>query len=242
MSAIIEVKHLTKELMTKTSQGVVATEILHDLNLTFERGEFCAITGPSGSGKSTLLYLLGGLDQPTSGDIFFDNEHISEYEEDDLVELRNEKVGFIYQFHFLLPEFSALENVMMPLLARETMKRNDAEDWALELLAQVGLEDKAESKPSELSGGQQQRIAIARALANKPLVIFGDEPTGNLDTKNSDSVYELFRKINKELGQTIILVTHDTHFAQKADRIINIVDGRVESDRQLEKAQISDKS
>ncbi len=242
MSAIIEVKHLTKELMTKTSQGVVATEILHDLNLTFERGEFCAITGPSGSGKSTLLYLLGGLDQPTSGDIFFDNEHISEYEEDDLVELRNEKVGFIYQFHFLLPEFSALENVMMPLLARETMKRNDAEDWALELLAQVGLEDKAESKPSELSGGQQQRIAIARALANKPLVIFGDEPTGNLDTKNSDSVYELFRKINKELGQTIILVTHDTHFAQKADRIINIVDGRVESDRHLEKAQISDKS
>ncbi len=242
MSAIIEVKHLTKELMTKTSQGVVATEILHDLNLTFERGEFCAITGPSGSGKSTLLYLLGGLDQPTSGDIFFDNEHISEYKEDDLVELRNEKVGFIYQFHFLLPEFSALENVMMPLLARETMKRNDAEDWALELLAQVGLEDKAESKPSELSGGQQQRIAIARALANKPLVIFGDEPTGNLDTKNSDSVYELFRKINKELGQTIILVTHDTHFAQKADRIINIVDGRVESDRHLEKAQISDKS
>ncbi len=242
MSAIIEVKHLNKELMTKTAQGVVATEILHDLNLTFERGEFCAITGPSGSGKSTLLYLLGGLDKPTTGDIFFDNEHISDYEEEDLVELRNEKVGFIYQFHFLLPEFSALENVMMPLLARGTMKRNDAEDWAYELLTQVGLEDKAESKPSELSGGQQQRIAIARALANKPLVIFGDEPTGNLDTKNSDTVYDLFRKINKELGQTIILVTHDIHFAQRADRIINIVDGRIESDVHLEKGQISDKS
>lgn len=226
MNNILKIENVSKRL---ANDGLEST-ILDSLSFEIQEGEFAAITGPSGSGKTTLLYLLGGLDLPTEGKVFLDGEEISAMGEDDLAVLRNKKLGFVYQFHFLLPEFSALENVMMPMIARGKYSNADADKRARQLLEEVDMSDKLKNKPAQLSGGQQQRVAIARALANEPRVLLADEPTGNLDSKNSALIYDLFGRLNEEHGQTIIIVTHDEHFAQRTRRRLHIIDGRIDAD------------
>ncbi|ABB24555.1 ABC transporter ATP-binding protein [Pelodictyon luteolum] len=227
---ILRLEHIQKEL--ELSRDVRQT-IIPNLSLRITAGEFVSITGPSGSGKSTLLYIMGGLDKPSSGRVFLDGEDITETEEKEMTRIRNRKIGFIYQFHFLLPEFNAVENVSMPMLIGGRLSRKETRERAMALLDMVELQDKYTNKPSQLSGGQQQRVAIARALANEPKVLLGDEPTGNLDSRSADKVYQLFERLNRELGQTVIVVTHDEEFANRAGRRIHLVDGKIESDRVL---------
>jgi lipoprotein-releasing system ATP-binding protein len=224
---ILRLEGVRREL--ELSRDVRQT-IIPNLSLEIFTGEFVAITGPSGSGKSTLLYIMGGLDKPTFGRVWLDGQDITETEESEMTTIRNEKIGFIYQFHFLLPEFSALDNVSLPMLIRRRLGRKEIRERAMQLLNMVGLSDKYDNKPNQLSGGQQQRVAIARALANEPKVLLGDEPTGNLDSKSADNVYQLFDRLNRELGQTVIVVTHDEEFANRAGRRIHLVDGMIESD------------
>ncbi|MNK89349.1 Lipoprotein-releasing system ATP-binding protein LolD [compost metagenome] len=233
--SLISVRQMSKDLVLP---GAPPAPILKDLTFDIEVGEFVAITGPSGSGKSTLLYLLGGLDHPTRGELLFDGEDLSKMSDDELTRKRNRQIGFVYQFHYLLPEFSALENVMMPLLASEAMSRKEAAVRAKDVLTAVGLEDRLHHLPKQLSGGQQQRVSIARALSNQPSVIFGDEPTGNLDTVNTQAVYELLRDLNRRTGQTIVIVTHDDEIAAKADRQIQVVDGVIAFDRRRAEANL----
>jgi lipoprotein-releasing system ATP-binding protein len=224
---ILRLEGIRKEL--ELSKDVRQT-IIPNLSLEIFKGEFVAITGPSGSGKSTLLYIMGGLDKPTFGRVWLDGQDITETGEAEMTEIRNEKIGFIYQFHFLLPEFNAVENVSLPMLIRRKYTRKEIRDRAMKLLDVVGLDNKYTNKPNQLSGGQQQRVAIARALANEPKVLLGDEPTGNLDTKSADNVYQLFDRLNRELSQTVIVVTHDEDFANRAKRRIHLVDGMIASD------------
>jgi lipoprotein-releasing system ATP-binding protein len=233
--SLISVRQMSKDLVLP---GAPPAPILKDLTFDIAQGEFVAITGPSGSGKSTLLYLLGGLDHPTRGELLFDGEDLSKMSDDELTRKRNRQIGFVYQFHYLLPEFSALENVMMPLLASETMSRKDAAARAKEVLTAVGLADRLGYLPKQLSGGQQQRVSIARALANHPSVLFGDEPTGNLDTVNTQAIYELLRELNRTTGQTIVIVTHDEAIAEQADRQIQVVDGVIAFDRRRTEATV----
>lgn len=218
---IIEIKNLTKVY----GDGV-ELRALDDLSLDIKRGEFLAIIGPSGSGKSTLLHMIGILDTPTSGTIFIDGQDVTSMSEDKRSKARNNMLGFIFQYHHLLPDFTALENVMMPLLIAGKSKKQ-ARELAEELLREVGLEDRLNHRPTQLSGGQSQRVAVARALANDPKIVIGDEPTGNLDSKSSQMIYDLLRKLNKERNQTFILVTHDEQMAKRTDRIVRLVDGRV---------------
>ena len=224
---ILRLKGIRKEL--ELSRDVRQT-ILPNLSLEIFEGEFVAITGPSGSGKSTLLYIMGGLDKPTFGKVWLDGQEITGLDEAEMTVIRNRKIGFIYQFHFLLPEFSAVDNVMMPMLIRRKYGKKEIRERAMKLLDMVGLEDKYTNKPNQLSGGQQQRVAIARALANEPKVLLGDEPTGNLDSRSANNVYDLFARLNCELNQTVIVVTHDEDFANRAGRRIHLVDGKIESD------------
>jgi len=231
--SIIRLENVNKTLVNKNDGEVVSTTILPDISLEFNKGEFSSITGPSGSGKTTLLYLIGALDKPTKGKIYLENQEISAMKEEDLAKLRNERYGFVFQFHFLLPEFSSLENVMMPMLARGKLSLNKARKKATDLLKQIDLGDKINNKPNQLSGGQQQRVAAARALANDPVVLLADEPTGNLDSKNSENIYTLFDKLNKENNQTIIVVTHDEHFASRTHRRIHLIDGKIDEDKIL---------
>jgi lipoprotein-releasing system ATP-binding protein len=223
-SFIIQARGLTKVYMNG-----VEVRALDDVDLDIKRGEFLSIIGPSGSGKSTLLHMIGILDTPSSGSITIDGKVVTEMSEKDRSRVRNEVLGFIFQYHHLMPDFDALENVMMPLLI-SGMKRNEAKKVAADLLEEVGLGERMDHLPSQLSGGQAQRVAIARALANNPGIVIGDEPTGNLDTKSSDRIYELLRQLNRDRGQTFILVTHDEEMARKTDRIIRIVDGHIASD------------
>ncbi|WP_370572462.1 ABC transporter ATP-binding protein [Methanomethylovorans sp.] len=218
---IIEIKNLTKVY----GDGV-EVRALDDLSLDIKRGEFLAIIGPSGSGKSTLLHMIGILDTPTSGTILIDGQDVTSMSEDKRSKARNNMLGFIFQYHHLLPDFTALENVMMPLLIAGKSKKQ-ARELAEKLLKEVGLEDRMDHKPPQLSGGQSQRVAVARALANDPKIVIGDEPTGNLDSKSSQMIYDLLRKLNKERNQTFILVTHDEQMAKRTDRIVRLVDGRV---------------
>ncbi|MEE9904329.1 ABC transporter ATP-binding protein [Chlorobium sp.] len=227
---ILRLENIRREL--ELSRDVRQT-IIPNLSMEIMAGEFVAITGPSGSGKSTLLYIMGGLDKPTYGKVWLDGEEITEKNEKEMTRIRNEKIGFIYQFHFLLPEFNALENVSMPMMIGGRLTKPQIRDRARMLLDTVGLENKNTNKPSQLSGGQQQRVAIARALANEPKVLLGDEPTGNLDSKSARNVYDLFDRLNRELNQTVIVVTHDEEFANRAGRRIHLVDGMIESDRLL---------
>lgn len=214
----------------KLGVGAAAREVLRDVTFAMSRGEFAALTGPSGSGKSTLLYILGGLDRPDSGTVEVAGISLNQVSDDELATLRNRLIGFVYQFHFLLPEFSALENVLLPLWARGRGLSAEDRAWAEELLYRVGLQDKRHRLPRELSGGEQQRVAVARALAGRPAILLADEPTGNLDSKNAKAVYDLFRQLHEELGQTILVVTHDPHWAEASDRVLHLLDGQIVSD------------
>ena len=221
---IIDIKGLTKVY----TDGV-GVRALDGVDLSIKKGEFLSIVGPSGSGKSTLLHMIGILDTPTSGTIFIEGEDVTSMSDKERSNARNRTLGFIFQYHHLLPDFTALENVMIPLLI-SGKSRKDAGEEAERLLKEVGLEDRLDHKPNQLSGGQNQRVAVARALVNNPSIVIGDELTGNLDSKSSEVIYELLRKLNSEHGQTFILVTHDEGMAKKTDRIIRIVDGKIVSD------------
>lgn len=218
---------LRTENLTRSLTGEVAVTLVKDASIEVSVGEFVAITGPSGSGKSSLLYLLGLLDSPTSGRIIFDGLDLSTQDEDDLAALRLEKMGFVFQFHFLLPEFTALENVMMPMRRLGKWKGAAGKEKALQLLADVGVADQAHKLPRQLSGGQCQRVAIARALANDPVLILADEPTGNLDSVSSKMVQDILRDLAHHQNRAVVAVTHDLDFAATADRGIKIVDGRI---------------
>ena len=218
------------ERLTRRLPGAVVTTLVENIDIAIKRQEFVAITGPSGSGKSSLLYLLSLLDQPTSGKLFLDGQDVSHLSEDDLADIRLRKLGFVFQFHFLLPEFSALENVMLPMQKYGKLPPLARRKRAEELLDSLGLADHRHKKPDQVSGGQRQRIAIARALANDPLIILADEPTGNLDSKSSATVREIFSGLVHKMGKTIISVTHEADFAAAADRRIHLVDGHIVSD------------
>ncbi len=224
MKNIIEIKKLRKVF----GDGVELLA-LDDIDLTIKEGEVLSIVGPSGSGKSTLLNMIGLLDTPTSGEIWLKGQNITKASSKERARLRNKELGFIFQYHHLLPEFDAVENVMMPLLIAGVDKK-EARSQAIAHLEEVGLGDRLKNKPNQLSGGQNQRVAVARALAGHPSIIIGDEPTGNLDSKSSDKIYELLRKLNREMNQTFILVTHDMEMAEKTDRILRLVDGRIVSE------------
>ena len=208
-------------------------EVLHGIDLALGRQDFAALVGPSGSGKSTLLNLLGLLDSPTSGEVFLLGQPTREMDDPGRTRLRGSAIGFVFQFHHLLPAFSAIENVIMPLMV--TRGRPDAEtvERARMLLAAVDLEAFAERKPSQLSGGQQQRVAIARALITRPALLLADEPTGNLDTKTAAGVFELFRRFNREFGCAVLVVTHDPRLSATCDRTIDLVDGQIVSDQRV---------
>ncbi|HEY9855466.1 MAG TPA: ABC transporter ATP-binding protein [Stenomitos sp.] len=203
--------------------------VLRGVNLTVQEGEFLAITGPSGSGKSTLLYLLGALDRPTDGSISILGKPTTGMSDKRLAALRLKDIGFVFQFHFLLPELNATENVMAPLLIAG-VPSEQARERAQTLLRKVELGHRLDHKPSELSGGEQQRVAIARALVHGPTLLLGDELTGNLDTATGEAIYQLLRQYNRDLGQTIVVVTHNPDLARHADRMIEMVDGLVRSD------------
>ncbi|MDY9925072.1 ABC transporter ATP-binding protein [Methanosarcina sp.] len=218
---IIELKNLTK-----VYKNGVEFRALDNANLIITKGEFVAIVGPSGSGKSTLMHLIGLLDTPSSGTLLIDSKDVTKMSDKERSRMRNRMLGFVFQYHHLLPDFTALENVMMPLLIAGK-SREEAKSVAEKLLKEVGLEDRMDHRPGELSGGQNQRVAVARALSCSPAIVLGDEPTGNLDTKAGDLIYELLRKLNKEYNQTFIVVTHNEELAGKADRVIRIVDGKI---------------
>ncbi len=201
--------------------------VLKDVSFEVKKGEFVSIVGKSGCGKSTLLYLISTLDTDYTGEIFMNNQKVTGLSQNELAKFRNEHIGFVFQFHFLLPEFTALQNVMLPALKLAKYSRSECEDRAYEKLKWLDMDRFATKLSSKLSGGQQQRVAIARALTNDPTIIMGDEPTGNLDSTNTDIVFDILRDLSKTKGQTIISVTHDTEFAEKSDRIIEMKDGEI---------------
>ena len=219
--------------VTKSYGVEVVTPVLHGVDLTLGHGEFTALIGPSGSGKSTLLHLLGLLDTPTSGTVEIDGTDVAPLDDDGRTRLRGEKLGFVFQFHHLLPEFSALENVLMPILAARGREDTEMRERALSLLAAIGLGDRVDTRATNLSGGQQQRVAIARALARRPPLVLADEPTGTLDTATGDQVFELLRRFNRDEGIAFLVVTHDPRIAERCDRVVELVDGRIRSDRRV---------
>jgi lipoprotein-releasing system ATP-binding protein len=208
-----------------------ALEVLHGIDLTLERGDFTALIGPSGSGKSTLLNVMGLLDRPTSGEVWIAGVASARLDEAHRTQLRGRTIGFVFQYHHLLPEFTALENVMMPIMAARGRPDAAMRETAAALLAQVGLADRLHHKANDLSGGQQQRVAIARALAMSPALVLADEPSGNLDTQSADAVFDLLRQVNEERQTTFLIVTHDPRLANRCDRIVELVDGRIVDDR-----------
>jgi lipoprotein-releasing system ATP-binding protein len=215
------------ENIDKIYGEAVKTQVLFDVNIAFKRESFNSIIGQSGSGKSTLLNIMGTLDRPTNGNVFINDTNVKDLKSKKLAELRNQTMGFIFQFHYLLPEFTAYENVLMPIRISGKPVTKEVEDRANELMDFVGLKEVKHNLANNMSGGQQQRTAIARALINQPDIILADEPTGNLDSDTTEKVYSLLRQINKTYKTTFIVITHDRRIAEKADRIIEIQDGKV---------------
>ena len=216
---MIELDNITRSFGT--------LQVLKGISLKVERGEVISITGPSGAGKTTLLQIMGSLDKPDTGRVLYDGQDITRMNEKSISSFRNKHIGFVFQFHQLLPEFTALENITIPMLiAGQGMRQANAR--AKELLELMGLADRADHKPSELSGGEKQRIAVARALANQPDVILADEPSGSLDTKNKEELHKLFFNLRDKLGQTFVIVTHDESLAAMTDRTIHLLDGAVQ--------------
>jgi lipoprotein-releasing system ATP-binding protein len=212
--------------LVRQIEGVVSHTLVNGIDLSVERGEFLAITGPSGSGKSSLLYLLGLLDAPTEGEVIICGQPTSKLSESARADVRLTKCGFVFQFHFLLPEFTSLDNVLLPMRAAGRMGEKDMLARGLELLASLGLKEHANKRPNQLSGGQRQRVAIARALSNRPEIIVADEPTGALDTASTEQVFSILRDI-ADNGRTVVVVTHDPQLAARADRRVHIVDGKI---------------
>ena len=225
MAKLLELKNINKIYGEK-----IKTQVLYDINLDFQESSFNSIIGASGSGKSTLMNIIGTLDKASSGDVLIDGNNITEFNKEELAVLRNETIGFIFKFHYLLPEFTVLENVLMPYRIKHSKVSKEALKRAKELIEIVGLEKVINNRATDLSGGQQQRAAIARSLINRPRIILGDEPTGNLDSETTEIVYNLLREINKEFKSTFIVITHDKKIAEKADRIIEIKDGKIYAD------------
>lgn len=202
-------------------------EVLTGIDIGIEKGEIVSIVGASGAGKSTLLHILGTLDNPDNGELFIKGENITKLNNNQIARFRNLNIGFVFQFHNLLPEFTAMENICIPgYISKRNTK--DVEAKAMQLMELLGIDDRKDNKPSELSGGEQQRASVARALINDPEIVFADEPSGNLDSKNANELHELFFKLRKELNQTFVIVTHNEHLAQMADRILEIKDGLIE--------------
>jgi len=225
MDNIIEIKNLCKIYGTK-----IKTEVLHDISLEIKKESFTSIIGQSGSGKSTLLNIISTLDKSSKGKVIIDGVDISKLKKKDLFSLRSEKIGFIFQFHYLLPEFSCLENVLIPLEIKGEKITKEKLEKANTLLDMVGLADVKNNLATDMSGGQQQRTAIVRALMGEPSIIFADEPTGNLDTESTNQIYDLLREINKKYKTTMVIITHNREIADKADRIIEITDGCITLD------------
>lgn len=225
MSHILELKDIQKIYGEE-----IKTQVLFDINLAFAEGSFNSIIGQSGSGKSTLLNIMGTLDQPTSGEVIIGGTRTDRMSKRQLAILRNERIGFVFQFHHLLPEFTALENVLLPYEIKHGKVTEEIVKKAETYMQLVGLEGVKDHMSTKMSGGQQQRTAIARALINEPKLILADEPTGNLDSDSTETIYELMRDINQEFGTTFIIITHDRKIAEKADRIIELKDGRVHMD------------
>jgi lipoprotein-releasing system ATP-binding protein len=227
----VRVTVVRTEGLRRVLPGLIPTVLVDGIDLEIYRGEFVAITGPSGSGKSSLLYLLGLLDVPTAGRIILDGADVANLPEDALAAIRLEKLGFVFQFHFLLMEFTALENVMLPMQRLGKLTHEAQRQRATQLLTDLGLEEHLTKRPDQVSGGQRQRIAIARAMANDPLIILADEPTGNLDTKSSANVRSILTDLAHRAGKTIITVTHEQDFAAAADRRLHLVDGKLTDSR-----------
>jgi lipoprotein-releasing system ATP-binding protein len=222
--AILKLEHVCKAYNVGQPTEV---EVLHDIDLELDHGEFLALIGPSGSGKSTLLNIVGLLDRPTSGRLLIKGRDVATLGDAELTHLRGHTVGFVFQYHLLISAFTARENVMMPMLADRGFSSAEIEARADHLLAEVGLEKFGNNLANNMSGGQQQRVAVARALAMNPDLVLADEPTGNLDTKSADAVFELMRRVNRESGTSFLLVTHNLDLARRCDRIIQVIDGRI---------------
>lgn len=222
METVLESKGICKSF-----HDPITVDVLKDVTFSIKKGEFVSITGKSGCGKSTLLYILSTMDTDYQGELFIDGELMHDKKEKQLASIRNEKIGFVFQFHYLLNEFSVLENVMLPGLKLAKHSAQEIEKRAMEKLRILGIESEAKKSPNQLSGGQKQRVAIARALINDPLIIMGDEPTGNLDKKNSLIVFDIFKELAHTLKQTLLIVTHDQEFAKSTDRIIEMEDGKI---------------
>lgn len=218
---------LEARMISKAFHDPVTINVLTDINFTIERGEFVALTGKSGCGKSTLLYILSTMDTDFTGELFIDGVSMKKKKEAALAKVRNEKIGFVFQFHYLLDEFTVLKNVMLPGLKLGKYPEKEIEERAMKKLAILDIDKLAKKKANQLSGGEKQRVAIARALINDPDIIMGDEPTGNLDKKNSEIVFGLFNKLAGELNQTLLIVTHDESFAKRTGRVIKMEDGKI---------------
>ena len=217
------------DIRKQYSNDGIVTDVLHGIDLAVRHGEFTALIGPSGSGKSTLLNIIGLLEQATSGSLRMLGRETGTLPEEELTQLRGRSIGFVFQFHHLIPSFTALENVMMPLMLEQGRPTAAQRDRAAGLLERVGLSDRLDFKPAKLSGGQQQRVAIARALATNPPLILADEPTGNLDTASADEIFKLLYEVNQESGTTFLIVTHDSRLAKRCVRIVELIDGRIVS-------------